>query len=103
MSKALVFAGLVMTALFPVPASARTTEVVVDKMAFGVVPSNLSVGDAIVWINRDIFRHSATAAGHFDVDLPPGSRRRMVLRRPGAFGFVCKYHPGMKGIVRVSR
>ena len=86
MSKALVFAGLVMTALFPVPASARTTEVVVDKMAFGVVPSNLSVGDTIVWTNKDIGAHTVTSsAGAFDSNLiPPGGswkyRRRNDVR-----------------------
>jgi plastocyanin len=96
-----------MTALIPLPAMAkpagRMAEVVVDKLAFGVISPKLRVGDTIVWINRDIFRHSATAPGHFDVDLPPGARVRMVLRRAGAFGFVCKYHPGMKGVVKVSR
>jgi plastocyanin len=106
--KALVLAGVaMMTALIPLPATAkpaaRTIEVVVGKLAFGVVPPNLRVGDAIVWTNRDIFRHSATAPGHFDVDLPPGARVRMVFRRAGVFGFVCKYHPGMKGVVKVSR
>ena len=80
----------------------RTAVVVVDKLAFGNVPSNLRVGDTVEWVNRDLFRHSATSASHFDVDLPPGARRRMVLRRPGAFAFLCKYHPGMKGTVKVS-
>ncbi|MEO7634077.1 MAG: hypothetical protein ABIS38_00340 [Sphingomicrobium sp.] len=82
--------------------AARTATVVVDKLAFGALPSNLRVGDSVVWVNRDIFRHSATAAGHFDVDLPPGARRRMVVRRAGAFTFLCKYHPGMKGVLKVS-
>lgn len=82
---------------------AHTAVVNVDKLAFGVVPTNLRVGDSVIWANRDVFRHSATAKGHFDVDLPPGARRRMLLTKTGAFAFTCKYHPGMKGVLEVSR
>ena len=93
--------------LAPATASAKpaahAATIVVDKLAFGAVPSNLRVGDTIVWANRDLFRHSATAIGHFDVDLPPGSKRRMVLRRAGIFPFICKFHPGMKGVLKVGR
>lgn len=81
---------------------AKTATVLVDKLAFGAVPSNLRVGDSIVWTNRDLFRHSATSKAHFDVDLPSGATRRMVLRKAGLFPFTCRYHPGMKGILKVS-
>lgn len=95
------------TSLMPATASAkpvaRTVTVIVDKLVFGAVPSNLRVGDTIEWTNRDIFRHSATAIGHFDIDLQPGARARMILRRAGTFPFTCKYHPGMKGVLKVSR
>ena len=91
--------------LAPAGASAKpiasTAVVVVDKLAFGAIPSNLRVGVTIIWTNRDLFRHSATAKGHFDVDLPPGARRRMILTKAGAFPFVCKFHPGMKGVLKV--
>lgn len=93
--------------LSPATASAKpaahTATIVLDKLAFGAAPSNLRVGDTIVWANRDLFRHSATATGHFDIDLPPGSNRRMVLRRAGVFPFTCKFHPEMKGVLRVGR
>lgn len=81
----------------------RTAQVTVDKLAFGAVPAGLHVGDMVIWVNRDLFRHSATAAGHFDIDLPPGARRRMLLTRNGAFAFSCRYHPGMKGVLKVGR
>ena len=108
MRLALAFAaGVFATSLGPAAASARpianTAIVVVNKLAFGAIPTNLRVGDSVVWDNRDVFRHSATATGHFDVDLPPGAKRRMVLRKPGLFPVTCKYHPGMKGVLKVSR
>ena len=93
--------------LAPAGASAKpiasTGVVMVYKLAFGAIPSNLRVGDTIIWTNRDLFRHSATAKGHFDVDLPPGAQRRMVLRKAGTFPFICKFHPGMKGVLKVGR
>lgn len=89
------------------PAGAKplghTAVVTLDKLAFGATPKSLRVGDTVIWANRDVFRHSATAPGHFDVDLPPGSRRRMLLTRAGVFPFTCKYHPGMMGVLKVSQ
>jgi plastocyanin len=92
--------------LFPPPAAAapRTHLVVIEKMRFGALPTDLKTGDMIVWENRDIFRHSATAKdGSFDVDLPAGGKGRTVLQRPGAFVFICKFHPGMRGVLKVAR
>ena len=81
----------------------RAAVVVTDKLAFGAVPANLRVGDSVIWVNRDLFRHSATAPGHFDIDLSPGARRRMLLTKAGTFAFKCKYHPGMKSVLKVTK
>ena len=73
-------------------------------MKFAPVPAGLHVGDQIVWANHDMFRHTATAADHsFDVDLSPGQSGRIILRKPGAIAFSCKFHPGMKGVLTVGR
>jgi len=80
----------------------RTVTVVIDKLTFGPMPSGLRVGDTILWQNRDIFRHSATAPGHFNLDLAAGTNGRMTLGKAGVFPFTCKYHPGMKGVLKVS-
>ena len=89
----------------PLPAAAapRSHVVVVDKMKFGPLPQVLRKGDIIIWDNRDMFRHSATANGRFDVDLPAGKAVKMRVTASGTFAFVCKYHPGMKGILRVAK
>ena len=93
--------------LAPVAASAkpaaRMVTVILGNLTFGAVPANLRVGDTVLWINRDLFQHSATAPGHFDVDLPAGARRQMVLKKAGLFPFLCKYHPGMKGVLKVGQ
>jgi plastocyanin len=84
-------------------AAPQTHVVVIDKMKFGALPAQVRRGDRIVWVNRDMFRHSATAANKsFDVDLPPDSRRKMVVTASGAIAFSCKYHPGMRDVLRVA-
>lgn len=87
----------------PAAAAPRTHIVVIDKMKFGAVPTNLRVGDVILWDNRDIFRHSATASGRFDVDLPAGKAVKMPVTASGSVRFLCKYHPGMTGVLKVAK
>ena len=86
----------------PAAAAPRTHTIIVDKMKFGPLPGNVSKGDIIVWDNRDMVRHSATAKGRFDVDLPAGKKVRMRVTAAGTFPVLCKYHPGMKAVLKVS-
>ena len=73
-----------------------------DKMKFGPLPAELHKGDTIIWVNHDFLRHSATAANHgFDVDLPAGAAKKMVLTKTGTFPVVCRYHPGMRGVLQI--
>ena len=84
-------------------AAPHSYTVVIDKLKFGPVPQGLHKGDAIIWYNRDMLRHSATATDHsFDADLPPGAKVKTVLNKTGAIAFVCKYHPGMHGVLKVK-
>ena len=84
-------------------AAPRTHVVLIDQMKFGPPPASIRPGDTILWVNRDMFRHTATARnGSFSIDLPPNARARMVVRAKGAIPFYCKYHPGMTGILQVS-
>lgn len=84
-------------------AAPHTYTVVIDKMKFGPVPAELHKGDAIIWVNRDMLRHTATAADHsFDVDLPAGAKGKTVLTKSGTIPFVCRFHPGMRGVLHVK-
>lgn len=87
----------------PAAAAARTYTVIIDRMKFGPLPAALRKGDAIVWVNRDFLRHTATAADHsFDVDLPAGAKATTVIKRNGAIPFSCRFHPGMRGVLQVK-
>jgi plastocyanin len=100
-----MFAGAALAAASASSATAaRTYPIVVKAMAFAPAPAGLRVGDAIEWVNADIFLHSATSkAGGFDVTLKPGAHVRMTLTRPGAYGYICRYHPGMNGRLSVAK
>lgn len=93
---ALALSGAAMPAS-PSPRPA-THVIVIEKMRFGALPGGLRVGDTITWVNRDLFRHSATARnGGFNVDLMPGTSASIVLRKAGTIAFYCIFHPGMRG------
>ena len=88
----------------PAAAAPRSYAVVIDKMKYGPLPAGAKVGDTIVWDNRDMFRHTATARdGSFNVDLVSGAKGKTVLRKAGAIAFTCKYHPGMNGVLQVAK
>ena len=105
--RAVLLGGAVLAVLplLPAPAAAGSAvhTVVIDTMRFGPLPANLRSGDVVLWVNKDLFRHSATARdGSFNLDLPPGTSGRTIVKRKGSIPFFCRYHPGMKGVL-VSR
>ena|SRR5690349_325516 len=96
-------AGALLLVASPAAAAPRTYTVVIDKMKFGALPTGLHKGDVIIWVNRDFIRHTATASDHsFDVDLPAGAKGKTVVTKTGAIPFVCRYHPGMRGVLQVK-
>lgn len=68
-------------------------------------PSAVTVhaGDRVVWMNRDFFPHTATAAGTFDSGtLPPDASWTFIAGTPGVFTYTCTFHPTMTGTIRVE-
>lgn len=87
----------------PAAAAPRTHVITIDKMKFGAVPATLRAGDRIIWVNKDIFRHTASAKDKsFDIDLAPNAKKSMLVRRAGTFQVICRYHPGMRATLKVS-
>lgn len=69
-------------------------------MAFEPAVLELQRGDTIVWINRDIVPHTATAERKpvwTTGQLAQGQSGRYVARRAGEFPYFCELHPVMKG------
>jgi plastocyanin len=98
---ALALAGSPLAAAAP-PAH-RDFVIAMAGMHFGPAPAGLRIGDTIVWVNRDIVAHSATARDHsFDVTLQPRQSVRVTLRRAGTIAFHCRFHPAMQGALAVA-
>lgn len=76
----------------------------IRELAFGPAQLTVAAGDTLVWVNHDMFPHTATADGAAGWDtgpIPPDSSRSAVARRPGVFNYVCRVHPTMHGTVIV--
>ena len=75
-----------------------------QNMRFGPTPANIKAGDTIVWVNRDVVAHTATARnGSFDVVVPARGSATTVVPTAGTIPFYCRYHPAMRGSLVVSR
>ena len=74
---------------------------VIEHLKFPPIPA-LKAGNSIIWVNKDIFRHTVTGPGKsFDLDLPAGAKAKLTMRKAGKFAITCRYHPGMKGMIVV--
>ncbi len=68
-------------------------------------PSTLIVspGDTVVWINRDIVPHTATAGDEsWDSQvIAPDESWEIVLTEIGSQSYICSLHPSMVGTLEV--
>jgi plastocyanin len=78
----------------------ETHTVEIRGMEFHPAALIVAVGDTIVWVNRDIVPHTATAGAKTKWDtgqLLQGQAGRYVARRPGTGRYSCALHPTMHG------
>ena len=69
-------------------------------MAFHPEVLQVSRGDTVEWINRDIVPHTATSTrkGGWDTGpLPEGKTGRYIAAHRGEDPYICKLHPTMVG------
>ena len=57
------------------------------------------VGDTVVWVNKDLIPHTATAkGGGFDSKvLAAGASFRLTVKAKGGIDYACLFHPTMTG------
>jgi plastocyanin len=90
-------------AAIAVPAQAATIQIVMQDLVFAPTEVSAKVGDAIEWVNKDVFAHTATARdGDFDVNLPPKKTVTSVLSKAGTIEYYCRYHPNMKAVLKIA-
>jgi plastocyanin len=87
----------------PALAAGQTHEVVIEGMQFTPATLETKPGDKVVWRNKDVVPHTATAAGTFDSgNIAAGQAWSHVMAKAGRYDYVCAYHPGMKASVVVK-
>ena len=104
-------AALSATALFLIfLQSATATQIkpqehVVEIQDFQFAPNTLQVhpNDTIVWVNRDIVPHTATAKDKsWDTGVIKRGESSTVKITPGiATSYFCRFHPGMKATLEI--
>jgi len=92
-------AGALALSMVSAPAWAETIQVVIDDLAFTPADIAVKVGDTIEWVNKDIFDHTATVKGGWDVNIPAGTSASLVIETAEAAEYYCRYHPNMTGKV----
>ena len=99
----LLAALLLSVSLGSVPAHAATVEIEISNLAFSKAVADAKVGDTVVWVNKDIFAHTATAKnGDWRVTLAAGKSASVVLKKAGTVEYYCEYHPNMTAKVVVK-
>jgi plastocyanin len=83
---------------------ARTHTIVIDSMRFEPAELTVRAGDTVVWLNKDMFPHTATSkAGGFDSQvIAAGQSWSYKPAAAGAFAYTCTFHPTMNATLRVQ-
>ncbi len=91
-----------LAALWTAPAWAETITVAMGNVAYTPAKISARVGDTIVWINNDVFAHTATARDKsWDVNIPPKKTGTYSVTKAGSIEYYCRYHPNMVGQIEV--
>ncbi len=86
-------------------ASAETHVVEMRGFEFFPAEVNAAIGDTIVWINKDVVPHTATAAdGAWDSGLmETDDEFSLTIEADTSTGdYVCTFHPNMVGVISLD-
>jgi plastocyanin len=97
---------MLLGAAFSTPSLAahKVHTVVIEGMAFSPNRLEVSAGDTVVWQNKDIVPHNATAVdGSFKSPaIEPNRSWKFKVRKKGEFAYTCTFHPTMKAALIVK-
>ena len=85
-------------------AAGKTHTVRIEGIKF--IPERIEVaaGDTVDWVNNDVVPHTVTAAGGSieSGSIAPEAHWKWTARRAGEIRYICRFHPGMQGILVVK-
>lgn len=98
-----LFLACTIPGVFACTPSLTTHTVRIDSTRFQPDDLKVRAGDTIVWLNNDMFPHTATSQGRFDSgSIAPDKSWRHTVTERGEIDYVCTFHPTMKGKLRVE-
>lgn len=82
----------------------ETHTVTIDATSYSPKVLAVRAGDTIVWANKDVIPHTATAkTGTFDSKvIAPGTSWSYTPAAKGSSEYACLFHPTMTGSVEVK-
>lgn len=81
---------------------ARRLEIAMRGNSFSPRRAEVTLGDTVVWINRDIVRHNAVKPELFDSgELRGGESYEWIPSDTGVVEYRCTIHQRMRGEIRV--
>lgn len=85
-------------------AKPATHTVTIDATRYQPARLAVHVGDTVVWVNKDLIPHTATAKrGGFDSKvLAAGASFRFTAKAKGGTDYACLFHPTMTGRIEVE-
>lgn len=104
LSRHIVLASLAaLLAMVSASAQGATIEITIENLVFSPANAKAAIGDTILWVNKDVFAHTATARnGDWDVAQPPKKTVPLILKKAGTIDYYCRHHPNMKGIITIA-
>jgi plastocyanin len=91
---------------FARPVFAQEATITVEMTKFAFVPAEIEIkaGGRVVFVNRDLVPHTATAQDKsFDTGtLRKDESKEIAFPAAGEFPYICRFHRHMTGIVRVT-
>jgi plastocyanin len=99
------FLAIVATSLAGVSnAAAKTYLIVIEQMRFDPPVLTVHRGDRVMWVNKDLFPHTASAMSKaFDSrKIAPNASWTYVARETGSYPYLCTLHATMHGTVIVQ-
>ncbi len=104
----LAFAALILFLPFHAGAFPEPRKVVIEIENFEFVSSGDNVlrpGDTVVWINRDLAPHTATAKDKSwdSGPLEKDQSWQMTVGAETTLGYFCRFHPTMEGVLEIKK
>src|SRR5690606_17938054 len=78
-------------------ANVDTQVVTIQNMKFEPAELIVKRGSRVVWVNKDMFPHTATAKAFDSGSIAADASWSHVASEPGEHAYLCSFHPTMKG------